>query len=91
MKTLINIFLIFLFISCSNYTEKYNCVKSTITILNKQKYTCTRGGGWCSFNMYLYNGVYAEWYSTDQKTYESYNINDTLPTLVLTITKIENK
>ena len=48
-----------------------------------------RGGRWCYFKMYLYNGTIANWYSTDEKTYDAYNINDTLPTIVLTIVKKE--
>lgn len=90
MKILFKLFLIILLItSCESYDEKYSCTKGTITVLNKQKYACIRGGGWCSFNMYLYNGTEANWYSTDEKTYDAYNINDTLPTIVLTIVKKE--
>ena len=90
MKTLFKILiLVILFTSCGIYDNSYSCSKGTITILNKQKYACARGGGWCSFNMYLYNGTEAEWYSTDEKTYDAYNINDTLPTIILTIVKKE--
>ena len=90
MKTLFKILiLVILFTSCGSYDNSYSCSKGTITILNKQKYACARGGGWCSFNLYLYNGTEAEWYSTDEKTYDAYNINDTLPTIVLTIVKKE--
>jgi len=39
--------------------------------------------------MYLYNGIEANWYSTNEMTYNAYNINDTLPTIVLTIIKKE--
>ena len=90
MKTILTILTIILLTSCDgNYDEKRFCSKGTITVLNKQKYACVRGGGWCSFNMYLYNGTEANWYSTDEKTYDAYNINDTLPTIVLTIVKKE--
>ena len=90
MKTLFTILSITLLLtSCGDYDEKYSCSKGTITVLNKQKYACIRGGGWCSFNMYLYNGTEANSYSTDEKTYDAYNINDTLPTIVLTIVKKE--
>ncbi len=90
MKTLFKIlFVTLLFTSCGGYDEKHFCSKGTITVLNKQKSACARGGGWCAFNMYLYNGTEANWYSTDEKTYDAYNINDTLPTIVLTIVKKE--
>jgi hypothetical protein len=89
MKTLKILLVTLLFASCGSYDTKYNCSKGTITVLNKQKYACARGGGWCSFNMYLYNGTEANWYSTNEATYDSYNINDTLPTIVLTIIKKE--
>jgi len=89
MKTILTFLTIILLTSCGSYDEKYSCSKGTITVLNKEKYACVRGGGWCSFNMYLYNGTKADWYSTDERTYNSYNINDTLPTIVLTIIKTE--
>ena len=90
MKKLFTILSITLLLtSCGSYDTKYSCSKGTITVLNKQKYACARGGGWCGFNMYLYNGTKADWYSTDEATYNAYNINDTLPTIVLTIVKKE--
>ena len=89
MKKLFTIFITLLLTSCGNFDEKYSCSKGTITVLNKDKSACTRGGGWCRFKMYLYNGTEANWYSTDEKTYNAYNINDTLPTIVLTIVKKE--
>jgi hypothetical protein len=89
MKTLFKISLIaILLTSCGSYDTKYNCLKGTITVLNKQKFSCSRGGNWC-FKMYLYNGIQANWYSTNEMTYNAYNINDTLPTIVLTIIKKE--
>ena len=88
MKTLFKIlFITLLLTSCDSYNEKYSCSKGTITVLSKQRQACARGGGWCFFKMYLYNGTKADWYSTDAKTYDAYNINDTLPTIVLTIIK----
>jgi hypothetical protein len=33
--------------------------------------------------MYLYDGTKAYWCDTDEKTFKSYEINDTLPTLVI--------
>lgn len=90
MTTLFKISLLaILLTSCGSYDTKYSCSKGTITILDKQKSACARGGGWCYFKMYLYNGTIANWYSTDEKTYDAYNINDTLPTIVLTIIKTE--
>lgn len=89
MKTILTFLTIILLTSCGSFDEKYSCSKGTITVLNKDKSACARGGGWCSFKMYLYNGTEANWYSTDERTYNSYNINDTLPTIVLTIIKTE--
>ena len=90
MKTLFTIFITLLLTSCGNYyNTEYSCSKGTITVLNKQKYACARGVGWCGFNMYLYNGIEAAWYSTNETTYNAYNINDTLSTIVLTIIKTE--
>ena len=54
MKTLFKILLLaILFASCDSYDTKYSCLKGTITVLNKQKFSCSRGGNWC-FNMYLW-------------------------------------
>jgi hypothetical protein len=89
MKTILTFLTIILLTSCGNFDEKRFCSKGTITVLNKQKSACARGGGWCDFNMYLYNGTEANWYSTNEATYNAYNINDTLPTIVLTIIKTE--
>ena len=89
MKTLLTILFVTILTSCGDYDTKYSCSKGTITVLNKDKSSCTRGGGWCYFNMYLYNGTKADWYSTNEATYNAYNINDTLPTIVLTIVKTE--
>ena len=89
MKTILTFLTIILLTSCGSFDEKYSCSKGTITVLNKDKSACARGGGWCSFKMYLYNGTEANWYSTYERTYNSYNINDTLPTIVLTIIKTE--
>ena len=89
MKTILTFLTIILLTSCGSFDEKYSCTKGTITVLNKERQSCARGGGWCVFKMYLYNGTEANWYSTDEITYNSYNINDTLPTIVLTIVKTE--
>ena len=89
MKTILTFLTIILLTSCGSFDEKYSCTKGTITVLNKERQSCARGGGWCYFKMYLYNGTEANWYSTDEITYNSYNINDTLPTIVLTIVKTE--
>ena len=89
MKTILTFLTIILLTSCGSFDEKYSCTKGTITVLNKERQSCARGGGWCTFKMYLYNGTEANWYSTDEITYNSYNINDTLPTIVLTIIKTE--
>lgn len=86
MKTLGKILAICLIVltSCSDNEEvKYSCTKGTIRILNKERTGCARGGGWCAFKFYLFDGKSAYWCETDNKTYDAYNINDTLPTLVI--------
>ena len=85
MKILFTIIVILLLTSCSDFDKKYSCTKGTITVLNKRKSAYPRDGAWLRFDMYLYNGTFAEWYSADEKTYNTYNINDTLPTIILTI------
>jgi len=62
-----------------------------LRILNKEKYPCGRGGGYCSFMFYLYDGKKAYWCDTDRDTWNKYNINDTLPTLVITKTVYNDK
>lgn len=86
MKKLITILTITLLMSSCSEDMEYSCVKGTIRILNKQKYPCARGGNDCSFYFYLYDGSKAYHCSTDRDTYNSYYINDTLPTLVITKT-----
>lgn len=85
MKTLFTILFLTLLTSCGSYDEDYSCSKGTITVLNKQRYATPKGGGWYAHKMYLYNGTVAYWYQTDAKTYDAYNINDTISTIVLTI------
>ncbi len=72
--------------SCSNTNEKYYCTDGVIRILSVKKYPCSRGGGDCSFQFYLYDGTKAYWCDTDEKTYSHYSIGDTLPTIVVTKT-----
>jgi hypothetical protein len=89
MRNIIIILLIILTASCSSSREKYSCKKNTIRILNKHKNPCTKSSGYCTFLFYLYDGEKSYWCYTDVITYESYNINDTLPTLVITKTIYE--
>jgi hypothetical protein len=92
MKTLFKLLLlVILFTSCDSFDEEYYCSKGNIRVLNKQKWGCPRGGGWCTFQMYLYNDKKADWYSTDEITYNAYSINDTLPTIVLMIIKTKKQ
>lgn len=77
-------------IGCSNDNVEYSCIKNTIRILNKTKQPCGRGAGDCYHHaFYLYDGTKSYWCSTDRDTYNSYNINDTLPTLAITKTIYE--
>jgi len=93
MKTLTKIlFLLFIVLSsCSTDNIDYNCTQGTIRILNKEKYPCARGGGDCRFMFYLYDGKKAYWCDADRDTWNKYNINDTLPTLVITKTVYNDK
>jgi len=92
MKELIlYISLLLLIVSCNNDPVSYSCTQGTIRILNKEKHPCARGGGDCSFKFYLYNGQRAYWCGTDRDTWNKYNIQDTLPTLIITKTIIEEK
>ena len=92
MKELIlYISLLLLIVSCNNDPVSYSCTQGTIRILNKVTVPCTRGGGDCGFRFYLYDGTKAYWCDTDKDTWKRYNIQDTLPTLVITKTIIEEK
>ena len=84
-KILLGLLLLFM-VSCNDDNVKYSCTKGTIRILNKDKQACARGGGYCYYRFYLYDGTKAYWCQTDIKTYDMFNINDTLPTLVITKT-----
>lgn len=83
-KLFILLAIIGLLASCSEKENKteYYCQEGTIRVLNKERYPCVRGG-YCSYLLYLYNGKVASWYNTDARTWNKYNINDTLPTIVL--------
>jgi hypothetical protein len=92
MKELIlYISLLLLIVSCNNGPVSYSCTQGTIRILNKEKSPCARGGGDCVFKFYLYDGTKAYWCDTDRDTWNKYNIQDTLPTLIITKTIIEEK
>lgn len=85
MKKLLILLLVIFTFSCNNNEAEYSCIKGTIRILNKESYPCARrGGADCYFRFYLYDGTKAYWCSTDKTMYDSYQINDTLPTLVIT-------
>jgi hypothetical protein len=83
MKKLTTLLITMLLLGCNNNNVKFDCTKGTIKILNKERFACARGGGWCSFTFYLYDGREAYTCNTDETTWNSYNINDTLPTLVI--------
>jgi hypothetical protein len=94
MKTLTKIlFLLFIVLSSCSTDDNvdYNCTQGTIRILNKAKYPCSRGEGDCTFKFYLYDGTQAYWCATDRDTWNKYNIQDTLPTLVITKTVYNDK
>lgn len=64
--------------SCSN---NYYCSNNTIRVLNKREFSVPRAG--TTYQYYLYDGKEAYWCRTDKNSYDSYNIGDTLPTLVI--------
>jgi len=82
------ILLLIVLSSCEEGNVKYSCVEGNIRILNKEKYPCARGGGDCVFKFYLYDGKNAYWCNTDKTTWDNYNVNDTLPTIVITKTVV---
>lgn len=86
MKTLIKLLFVLVVVlsSCEEGNVRYSCTQGTIRILNKTSIPCAKGGGDCTFNFYLYDGSKAYWCGTDRDTWRKYNINDTLPTLVIT-------
>lgn len=84
MKNLLILLTILLTLSCNNDRVRYNCTKGTIRVLNKKVYIVFKAKD--IYQMYLYDGTQAYWCETDEDTYKSYKINDTLPTLVITKT-----
>lgn len=84
MKNLLILLTILLTLSCNDDGVSYSCTKGTIRVLNKNSYQPTRGA--IQYSMYLYDGDRAYWCTTNFTTYNSYQINDTLPTLVITKT-----
>lgn len=63
------------------------CENKTLSIINKKKLTCNDSNKDCYFKLYLFDGKDSIWYNTNKETFNSYEINDTLPTLILTKTK----
>lgn len=90
MKSIFKILILLLIVlsGCDESNSQYSCTQGTIRILNKEKYPCARGGGDCSFKFYLYDGKNAYWCNTDRTTWDNYDVNDTLPTLVITKTVV---
>lgn len=73
--------------SCGQYDRETNeCFTNTIRILDKRSQG-TKVGKY--YELYVYNGVEAKWYDTDSKTFNMYQKNDTLPTLVLRTVRYE--
>lgn len=81
MKTLLlTLLVITTFISC-DYGGKAE--RGTVIILNKREGLTYR---WNTpyYDMYIYNGTDSKWYNTDIKTYNMYNVGDTINTLIFT-------
>jgi uncharacterized protein YjbK len=64
--------------------EENNCYTGTLLILDKNSYSTKAS---TNYELYVYDGREAKWYDTTKKDYDSYEKNDTLPTLVLRTTK----
>ena len=80
MKRLLILLTILLTLSCNDDRVSYSCTKGTIRVLNKNgEFYRDRFYA----KMYLYDGTKAYWCDTDERTFKSYEINDTLPTLVI--------
>ncbi len=90
MKTLSKFIILLLIVlsGCDEGNVNYSCVEGNIRILNKESTPCARGSGDCEFKFYLYDGRSAYWCSTDKSTWNKYNVNDTLPTMVITKTVV---
>lgn len=82
MKNLLILLTILLTLSCNDDGVSYSCTKGTIRVLDKTLYIPGRGAAYYKF--YLYDGAEAYWCYTNVSTFNSYQINDTLPTLVIT-------
>lgn len=91
IKTILFAIALITLIGCSDSETKTRCYDSKIRILNKRREPFPRGGNYCHHALYVYNGVSSEWYETDELTWGRYSINDTLPALVLVITKWDKK
>jgi hypothetical protein len=90
MKKLILILSAITLLSCSEYNEQRECYSGTLVVLKKETQSGVRGVGYWYF-LYIFDGKEAKYYQTSEKDYNKYNVNDTLPTLVLKTTLTKNK
>ena len=90
MKKLILILSGITLLGCSDYRETNEAYSSTLVVLKKEKQAIYRGAGYWYY-LYIFDGKVAKTYQTSESDYNKYNVNDTLPTLVLKTTLIKEK
>lgn len=90
MKKLMLILSATTLLSCSDYRETNECYSGTLVVLKKEIQAPPRGNGYWYF-LYIFDGKEAKTYQTSKEDYNRYNVNDTLPTLVLKTTLTKNK
>lgn len=81
-KILLILSLITVLTSCSEWGGSVE--HNTITILKKSQGTETDEYNTPYYYIYIFNGDNSKWYSTNQNTYNMYNVGDTINTLVFT-------
>ena len=90
MKKLMLILSATTWLSCSDYRETNECYSGTLVVLKKEMQHVYRGTGYWYY-LYIYDGKEAKTYQTSKEDYDKYEVNDTLPTLVLKTTLTKNK
>lgn len=78
MKNILMILILCLLVSCGSKdnTETESAQEESIEILNKMEFRA-------SYNLQVFDGTDALWYSTNSNTYDKYNIGDKINTIVL--------
>ena len=90
MKKLILILSATALLSCSDYRETNEFYSGTLVVLKKEKQHIYRSAGYYYY-LYIFDGRIAKLYATSESDYNKYNVNDTLPTLILKTTLTKEK